>query len=482
MQPFHACNRHTVSCGCRASGGVRRRTAASGRCAALGASTSQHAARSPAASWQRTVPSRTHRGTPALHTHSLRNHVHVSHSLYTHSHGHCEHAYVPGTLKLRGPLHIALHPTQAYIDDVQGTALLDTVRPPPELLTIGIGASNTRGLGGVEAPDDSRLAVHARITIDSLRQAGFVDAPKTTAGDRSAGLGFRVTCPRYAVGTMPARDGGIDCPELKQRKLCDDAIAFRSSVARGGVSGRSVETWVGRLGHMSQIFPSLLMHMDYAYRVARAGTKTIKGRVTRTAPFVHIRGELANGFIQYCNAVLDEIGENNPRPLLPQACFPPPTSPLALIVVTDASGADGFGGFAYFASNPGRLLTFSEEWPARVKQALANAGASSALARNAPDGLKLSMPCAELFGAYAIGEAALHNFTELYETAEALAAAPDVTHIYSVGDCSPAAAAITSYASHSAQMRTFTRQLFQSAAHYVGVCVPREHNQVRACM
>ena len=389
--------------------------------------------------------------------------------------------------RMHGP-HISHHTPlnwmwQAYIDDVQGTALLDTVRPPPELSHIGIGAENTRGLGGVAAPDDSRLAVHARITIDSLRQAGFVDAPKTTAGDRSAGLGFRVTCPHYAVGTTPARDGGVDCPELKQRKLCDDAIAFRTAAAcNGSINGRSVEAWVGRLGHMSQIFPSLLMHMDYAYRVARAGTKTIKGRVIRAAPFVHIKGELANGFIQYCNAVLDEIGENKPRPLLPQACFPPPTSPLALIVVTDASGADGFGGFAYFASNPGRLLTFSEEWPARVKQALANAGASSALARNAPDGLRLSMPCAELFGAYAIGEAALHNFTELYETAEALAAAPDVTHIYSVGDCSPAAAAITSYASHSAQMRTFTRQLFQSAAHYVGVCVPREHNQVRACM
>ena len=150
-------------------------------------------------------------------------------------------------------------------------------------------------------------------------------------------------------------------------------------------------------------------------------------------------------------------------------------------VVTDASGADEVGGFAYFAHNPMRLLTFSEEWPNSIKQALANAGAATALQPDAdPAAHQLSMPCAELFGSWAIGESAAHFYTELYDDAEDLADAPEVTHVYAVGDCSPAAQAITSYNSGSAQMRVITRRLFNSAVFYVGVCVPREHNRVRA--
>ena len=89
------------------------------------------------------------------------------------------------------------------------------------------------------------------------------------------------------------------------------------------------------------------------------------------------------------------------------------------MVVSDASGKDGVGGYAMHSSSPNVVWLLSEWWPTEVQQALDRAADSL---KEAGQTQRFAMPAAELFGLVAI-TAALHEQVH-------------VSAVIAVGDCS----------------------------------------------
>ena len=150
--------------------------------------------------------------------------------------------------------------------------------------------------------------------------------------------------------------------------------------------------------------------------------------------------------------------------MAPEQVFPPRELPGALTVVTDASGVDGVGGWALDPARPDHAWVVSEQWPADVKAALDEAARPKA-ERARPAAASLSMPAAELFGQWAVAEAA----------AEARGGSP--TAVTAVGDCDPAAAALNAASSGKRQLRELLRGARHLCPLWLGVSVPREQNK-----
>eukprot|EP00965_Chrysotila_dentata_P222398 6192947-Pleurochrysis_carterae.AAC.2 len=101
---------------------------------------------------------------------------------------------------------------------------------------------------------------------------------------------------------------------------------------------------------------------------------------------------------------------NEGVPLAPQRMFPGADDEGVLVCTTDASGVDGVGGYAFAADLPGVVWLVSEWWPQNVAEMLAR-GAMTSAERAAEaevegDMPTVSMPAAELFGAWAVAAAA----------------------------------------------------------------------------
>ena len=349
----------------------------------------------------------------------------------------------------REPRHL-----QVYIDDFCGTALNDTVTPPASVRGVTIDPSNTSGTGGRPAAPGSRVHVHAQLAVVGLAELGLNAAPsKVVVGDPTIGLGFELCRDDQRLG-----GGRIRCPALKRAALLR-AMAKHAEEARGGrVERGDAETTVGRLCNMAQAFPELKAALHGGYAVTKA-TWHAGGR-RRRPPKMELReGSSATRdwleLLELAGALLDG---NEGVPLAPERSFPPRTAPGALTVVTDASGKDGVGGYAFDAADPGHIVLVAEMWPADIQLALDRSAAGDA----AEPGL--SMPSAEAFGQWAVAAAA----------AQALGRAP-VT-VTAVGDCAPAAGAINAASSGNAQMRRLVRGGRELCEQWLAVQIPREWN------
>lgn len=134
--------------------------------------------------------------------------------------------------------------------------------------------------------------------------------------------------------------------------------------------------------------------------------------------------------------------------------------PGVLLVVSDASGHDGCGGWAQLGTADHAPVVVSEHWPDWARAALREFKRPAP--ERTPGAPLLSMPAAELFTIWAVAEAA--------------AAAKPFKAVIAVGDCGPAANALDAASSATPQMGALLTCARGRAKQWLGVAVPREWN------
>ena len=157
---------------------------------------------------------------------------------------------------------------------------------------------------------------------------------------------------------------------------------------------------------------------------------------------------------------IDLLERNEGVPLATRACFAAPDDPGVLLVISDASGHDGCGGWAHLGTADRAPVVVSDYWPAWAREALRQFKLPAA--ERAPGAPLLSMPAAELFTTWAVAEAA--------------ASAKPFTAVIAVGDCDPAADALDAASSATPQMGALLSHARERAKQWLGVSVPREWN------
>ena len=356
---------------------------------------------------------------------------------------------LPAGRAQREPRHL-----QVYIDDFCGSALNDAVTPPPSVSGVTIDPVNTSAVGGTPAAPGTRVHVHAQLAVVGLAEVGLCAAPnKVVVGDPTIGLGFELQRDEAQLG-----GGRIRCPALKRAALLRALVAHAAEARAGHVARDGAETTVGRLCNMAQAFPELKTALHGGYAVTKA-TWQAGGR-RRRLPKLELRtgSDTYVNWLELLELSTELLEENEGVPLAPERSFPPRTAPGALTVVTDASGKDGVGGYAFDAAEPGHVVLVAEMWGDEFQSALDRAAAGG----SADPGL--SMPAAEAFGQWAVAAAA----------AEALGRIP--TAVTAVGDCAPAAGAINAASSGNAQMRRVVQGGRELCEQWLAVAIPREWN------
>ena len=358
---------------------------------------------------------------------------------------------------------------QVYLDDGAGAALNDAVPVPPELVHIPLGELATRTLGGAPSAHDSRAAVHLRIAVATFERLGFVvEITKTECGSAIVNLGFRV---RVDAGC-------IDCPLPKRRIMLRDIHALRLAVDVGDrVDQRGVERLVGRLAALSHVLPEVAPHLAGGYAIASArrvpaGRRRVGGLRLET---VGLRrgGRCEAAVRSMCDVSAQLLDANDGIALASAEHFATLGSAGTLTTVTDASGEDGIGGYAFHPDVPGVVWLMADAWPDDVLAALAHAAAPRAERTSAHGVAACSMPLAELFGPWAMAAAVTDGVdTDGYRPWPACA----TDAVISVVDCAPAAAVLTAATSGGAQLRSLVVAARGEIRHWLAAAVPREWN------
>lgn len=353
---------------------------------------------------------------------------------------------------------------EPFIDDQNGRALMDTVVVPAHLVDVPIGEAQTRAIGARPAHPSSRLAVHCKIAVVESTAAGWsIEASKTMCGDGMVVLGAQ----------LDGRGGRVRCPAVKRAWMLHAVETLRSSLgATATVEVRLMERFVGRAGNLAQFFPELKLPLCVGYALSRVSWHAADGRRRRPLVSVKVRprGRRMSQMLDLLDVVETVIGDAAGVAMAPRECFDSVDDPGVLVVVTDASRAhsdDGVGGFAFSSAMPGVCFIAGAAWPLQVKAALDRAALSrreraASLSAAAP---MLSMPTAEVFGAYALAAAV---WAEL--------GAGSFPAVVSVTDCGPAAKATSSSYSRSAQIRLLIERMRSLTPHWLGVHVPRAWN------
>lgn len=228
-----------------------------------------------------------------------------------------------------------------------------------------------------------------------------------------------------------------------------------------------LERFVGRLTNLSQFFPELRHALEVGYALVNVRWQFAPGTAHRRADKLALAagGRREEQLLALCDVTLavarDDVGVS----MAPAAIFADVTDAGVLTVITDASHAaadDGLGGFAFLSTRPGTVFVMSDPWPADVKRALSQAATRRADRDASPAEPALSMPAAEVTAALAL--------------ATAVAAACEVRAAIAIGDCDPAASALTSLSSRSAQIHYLVGQAQRVIPRWLGVHVPRRWN------
>ena len=341
---------------------------------------------------------------------------------------------------------------QVYLDDGAGAALNDPVPVPSELAHIPLGELATRTLGGTPSSHDSRASVHLRIAVATFERLGFVvEVTKTECGSAIVNLGFRVRVDA----------GRIDCPLPKRRILLRDIAQLQRSVeAHAQIEQRVVERLVGRLASMAHALPEIAPHLSGGYAIASArrvptGKRRSEGH---RLGYVRLRrGSRCEEAVRSMCAVSAQLIEANEGIALASAeLFAASDAAGTLTTVTDASGEDGIGGYAFHPGVPGVTWLLADEWPADVRAGLARAAAPRAERGLDSGSAVCSMPLAELFGPFALVSAVADTLRS--EGARGTGAEA-VSAVISVVDCAPAASVLSAATSGGAQLRSLVLAL-----------------------
>ena len=346
---------------------------------------------------------------------------------------------------------------QVFVDDFTGSAAADTVVPPPSVAHIQPAPDHMMAAGCAPAAAHTRVWVHAQLTVLALQRLGLHAAPhKIMCGSPLPALGLLVD----------GDESTIRCPAGKLRAVLADAAAqLERATTSGDVDRTRARRLVGRMQNLTQVAPDLRGSMHGGYAVTEASWPGSGG--SRGAGTMHLRhGSPAHsGWVQLLRRAPEALAPNVGVQMAPSLTAPARDSPGCVTSVTDASGEDGFGGYAFSADRPGEVFVLSEPWGAWATAALA-AAADPDQARARRDGDQprphLSMPAAELFAAIALPLA--------------MARVTPLSTVFAVGDCSPAAGAIDALYSRTPQVRHLLEAAAASPWAWIGAKVPREAN------
>lgn len=349
---------------------------------------------------------------------------------------------------------------EPFIDDLSGRALADPVPVPAHLRDIPLGAEQTRAIGALPSPEESRVAVHCRIAAAEVALLGMECASdKTMCGSGMLILGAQ----------LDATARRVRCPAVKREWLLHATRKMRASVsASASVELRLLERFVGRLTHMSQFFPEVRPALAVGYALCNVRYRSPDDpRASRRSQASLRRGGQRETELYTLMDIADAIAQDAVGvSMAPADTFADGRSPGVVTLVTDASRAtadDGFGGFAFVFDKPGEVFIMSEEWPPHLKAALDRAAARrDERRRHGPHLPVLSMPAAETFAVLAL--------------AAAVAAVTSVSAAISISDCAPATSALSSLYSPTAQIRRLLAACRQAVDSWLGVHVPREWN------
>lgn len=392
----------------------------------------------------------------------------------------------PGGEQLR-PAH-----RQRFVDDVHGSADSGVLRCPAHLVGYDVGATATELMGGVPAHPFCRSSIHLRIVLHVWAQHCLTAATdKTTCGSVAQPLGARVS-----VSTER-----IDCPPIKGEVMQQQVERVAAEMTSGGMlDAPRVATLTGRLTAISQFEPTLLGFLHGGYTVVSAALK--KGRTGRRCVKFRMASQVkltpGSRAFQELNKLLVKaavvLRENVGVPWASPASFPPMGTRGVVHALTDASRAssdDGVGGLLFHPAFPQVVWLVSEAWPQDVKAALDSAARPRWQQRAEPTKARLSMPAAEVFGCGAVPAAvdAVTRASGMQSwvadidrlgrriTVEGVVDAPaPVLGVYAIGDCKPAASAISKADSSVPQMRILVMHHRKLTEKWLGVQVPREFN------
>ena len=359
------------------------------------------------------------------------------------------------------PGEAQLHPRflQVFMDDFTGAAGDDPVIPPPSVAHITIQPEHMVAAGCTPASPTSRVHVHARLTMLALSLVGLHAAPhKVAVGQPLPALGLLV-------------DGAarrVRCPPTKLRTvLADISAQHASAVDDGSVDRGKARRLVGRLNNLSQVAPLIRPLLHGGYTVCEARWPGPGGRVGTGHMRLRSGSSAHADWLALLSHAATELAADTGVALAPRQLVPPRDAPHTLTAVTDASGDDGFGGYAFHSSVPHTAFVMCEEWPSSAVTALraASSEAEAELRRRSDASAlpHLSMPAAELFA------------QALLPLLVARVAQSDV--VYALGDCGPAVGVVDALYSRNPQMRATVLLTSAQPCTWVGVKVPREANR-----
>ena len=291
----------------------------------------------------------------------------------------------------------------------------------------------------------------------ALERLGLYAAPhKVACGSPLPALGLLV------VGG----EGVVRCPSGKRSAvLADVALQRALAIDAGCVDRRKAERLVGRLCNLSQVAPALRHHLGAGYVLVNSSWPGAR----RGVGVLHPKpgGHALRDWLCLLDCAESELTANVGVCMAHKLVAASRLAPGTLTSVTDASGDDGFGGYAFLADSPNTVFIMSVEWPPFALSAL-KASACEAQARLREAGHAsalphLSMPAAELFASAALPLA--------------VARTSSVSSTCAVGDCGPAVGTIRAMHSGNAQMRAILEAIQSMDVPFISVKVPREANQ-----
>ena len=342
------------------------------------------------------------------------------------------------------------HPTCSQ--DINGSALNDIVTLPS-------------ALAGGRQPSTSkpRVVVHALMAIQVLRAFGLEAAPdKTLIGDPIISLGLRVDRKRWTV----------DCPAAKQEAIVAATnLAIRQAhQAPPVVDVEAAHRLVGRAVNLSQVLPEITAVLRGGFTiVCNSATSQHRGarhRATATSLTLRRCSTAHREWLDFLQTTRRLVMANKGVSLAPVRIFPSRLEGCTITGVTDASGDDGVGGYCFSAARKKDIWIVSEMWPVDIKAALdAYKVEKRKRAATGQTADRLSMPAAELFGAWAVPHAAIHHSVGM-----------PVGPIYAIGDCDAAVGALNAASSPRAQMHELVLAARTITSEWLAVSIPREAN------
>ena len=322
---------------------------------------------------------------------------------------------------------------------------------------IHVTDEHMRAGGCTPAAPSSRVHVHARLTILALERAGLYAAPHKVA----------IGSPLPALGLLV--DGAemrLRCPQGKQRAILADVAAQDAAASAGDVDRRRARRLVGRLCHLAQVEPAIREHLHGGHTVAEAAWPGQGGAPGKGHMRLSIGGSAHSGWRALLRAARLAISANAGVSAAPRLTFPPRHTPGTATCFTDASGEDGFGGYAFLADRPHEVFIISEAWPPYAAAALAASSDVEQAAVRRRDGSAadayLPMPAAELFAQLVLPRA--------------LARVAHISSVFAVGDCEPSGRVVESLHSGNPIMRPLAQAARSAPWSWANAHVPREAN------